>query len=377
MARLDRYLLSQLLVVFGFSALVLVLIYWINRAVVLLDQLIADGQSSGVFLELTLLSLPNIIRIVLPLSAFVASLYVTNRLSTDSELIVVQATGISPWRLARPYLAFGLFAALLTLILTHFLVPASLKQLNLRQSEIAQTATARLLREGQFLTPTPGIVLYIRDVTPDGELRDIFLTDSRSAADMVTYTAARAWLVRGVAGPQLVMIDGMAQTLDRAQGRLLTTAFAEFAYDIGTLMPGTVTTRRTSRDVGTAALLWPDAALQAETGKSAAVLVAEGHDRFAQGVLAVVGPLIGLAMLLIGGFSRFGVWRQVIAAVFVIIGIKLIESVTTGLVRADATLWPLTYLPVASGLAIAAGLLHLAARPRRPIWRPIWRGVAA
>jgi len=366
MARLDRYLLSQLLVVFGFSALVLVLIYWINRAVVLLDQLIADGQSSGVFLELTLLSLPNIIRIVLPLSAFVASLYVTNRLSTDSELIVVQATGTSPWRLARPYLAFGLFAAVLTLILTHVLVPASLKQLNLRQSEIAQTATARLLREGQFVTPTPGIVLYIRDVTPDGELRDIFLTDSRSAADMVTYTAARAWLVRGAAGPQLVMIDGMAQMLDRAEGRLLTTAFAEFAYDIGALMPDTVTTRRTSREVETAALLWPDAALQAETGKSAAVLVAEGHDRFAQGVLAMVGPLIGLAMLLIGGFSRFGVWRQVIAAIFVIIGIKLIESVTTGLVRADAALWPLTYLPVASGLAIAAGLLHLAARPRRP-----------
>jgi len=369
MARFDRYVLSQLLVVFGFSALVLVMIYWINRAVVLFDQLIADGQSAGVFLELTLLSLPNIIRIVLPLSAFAASLYVTNRLTTDSELVVVQATGFSPWRLARPYLVFGLFAAMLTLILTHVLVPASLRQLGLRQAEIAQTATARLLREGQFLTPAAGIALYIRDVTPEGELRDLFLTDSRSPGDMVTYTAARAYLVRGATGPQLVMIDGLAQTLDRVQGRLLTTAFAEFAYDIGPLMPGITPNRRASRELATPDLLWPDAAILAETGRSAPVLIAEGHDRFAQGVLATVGPLIGFAMLLVGGFSRFGVWRQVVAAIFVIIGIKLIESVTTGMVRSDAERWPLSYLPVACGLAIAALLLHLAARPRRLRWR--------
>lgn len=380
MARLDRYVLSQLMVVFGFSALVLVLVYWINRAVVLFDQLIADGQSAGVFVELTLLSLPNIIRIVLPLSAFAASVYVTNRLATDSELTVMQATGVSPWRLARPYLVFGLFAALLTLVLTHVLVPASLRQLSLRQAEIAQTATARLLREGQFLTPSAGIAFYIRDLTPDGELRDMFLTDSRNPAETITYTAARAYLVRGTGGgdggPQLVMIDGLAQTLQHPQERLLTTAFAEFAYDIGALMPAGISSRRTSREVGTWALLRPDAALIAETGKAAGVLIAEGHDRFAQGLLAVAAALIGFAMLLIGGFSRFGVWRQVIGAIFVIIGIKLIESVTTGAVRADAGLWPLSYLPVAAGLAIAVGLLHIAARPLRPFGRRAVPGTA-
>ena len=74
------------------------------------------------FLELTLLTLPNIIRIVLPLSAFVASVYVTNRLTSDSEMVVVQATGFSPFRLARPVLVFGLIVAgqmIVSLILEH------------------------------------------------------------------------------------------------------------------------------------------------------------------------------------------------------------------------------------------------------------------
>src|SRR5690606_3944447 len=39
-ARFDRYLLSQLMVLFGFFALILVSIYWVNRAVALFDQLI-------------------------------------------------------------------------------------------------------------------------------------------------------------------------------------------------------------------------------------------------------------------------------------------------------------------------------------------------
>ncbi|MEL6700686.1 MAG: LptF/LptG family permease, partial [Pseudomonadota bacterium] len=77
MARFDRYMLSQLLVLFGFFSLILVLVYWVNQAVALFDQLIADGQSARVFFEFTALSLPNIIRLVLPVAAFTAVIYVT------------------------------------------------------------------------------------------------------------------------------------------------------------------------------------------------------------------------------------------------------------------------------------------------------------
>ena len=70
MAKFDRYMLSQLMVLFGFFSLILVLIYWINRAVVLFDQLIADGQSFNVFLEFSALSLPSVIQLAMPLAGF-------------------------------------------------------------------------------------------------------------------------------------------------------------------------------------------------------------------------------------------------------------------------------------------------------------------
>ena len=59
MVRIDRYMLSQLLVLFGFFALVLVAVLWINRGVSLFEQLISDGQSALVFMEFTALGLPK------------------------------------------------------------------------------------------------------------------------------------------------------------------------------------------------------------------------------------------------------------------------------------------------------------------------------
>jgi lipopolysaccharide export system permease protein len=86
-------MLQQLLMLFGFFSLVLALVFWVNKAVSLLDWLMGDGQSASVFLQLTLLSLPTILVNLLPIAAFAATVYVTNRLSAESELVVVQAAG--------------------------------------------------------------------------------------------------------------------------------------------------------------------------------------------------------------------------------------------------------------------------------------------
>lgn len=363
MARIDRYMLSQFMVFFGFFSLVLILVYWINRAVVLFDQLIADGQSATVFLEFTALSLPNIIRIVLPLAAFAASLYVTNRMTAESELIVVQATGYSAFRLARPALYFGLIVTGLMLVLTHVLAPISVRQLNIRQAEIAQNATARLLREGQFLTPTDKITFYIREITPEGELRDIFLSDSSDPDQDVIYTATQAFLVRSDTGPQLVMIDGMTQTLDLASTKLVTTSFDDLAYDIGAMIRVPDVTRRSVKELSTPELLFPTEAGLAETGSSAGALIVAGHDRTAQALQATVAALLGFSTLLIGGFSRFGVWRQVVGALFLIIFVKMTETLVAGTLRDTAELWPLIYLPTVVGLGMVWFMLFWSTRP--------------
>ena len=363
MSRFDRYMLSQLMVVFGFFSLVLILIYWINRAVRLFDQLIADGQSAWVFLEFSALSLPGVIRIVLPIAAVIAAIYVTNRMASESELTVVQATGYSGFRLARPVLYFGLVVTILSMSIIHYLAPRASQAYTIRTQEISQNVAARLLTEGQFLNPAPGITFYIRDITPRGELLDIFLSDTRNPSGTATYTAKSAFIVGTDNGPQLVMIEGMAQVLDADTRSLVTTGFDDFAYDIGGLIGDTALGQRSESQMPTNLLLWPTPEIIAETGVARDRLVANAHVRLAEPFLAVVGALIGFSTLLLGGFSRFGLWRQVLIAILLIIGVKMVETAAQNAIRQDTGLWALAYVPIVFAALIVWFQLFWAARP--------------
>jgi len=358
-------MLSQLLMLFGFFSLVLVSVYWVNRAVSLFDQLIGDGQSAVVFLEFTLLTLPNVIRLVLPISAFVATVYVVNRLITDSELVVMQAAGLGPWRLARAVLAFGAIVAVVLAVLMHVLVPASRAELARRSAEIAENITARFLSEGQFQHPADGLTLFVEEITPEGELRNLLLVDARGARSRTTYTARRALLVRDAAGPRLVMIDGMAQTIGLETRSLFTTRFADFTYDIAALVQGGFIPGSDMRALSTAELLAASPETQERTGRDAITLRAEAHERFAQPVLAPAAAMIGFGTLLLGSFSRFGVTRQILGAVVLLILVQLANNAAGDLVRRGVAPLALAYAPVALAAATAAALLWAAGRARR------------
>lgn len=363
MSRYDRYVLSQYLVFFGFFALILVAVFWINRAVVLFDRLIGDGQSALVFFEFTALTLPNLIRMVLPMAAFGAAIYVTNRLKNESELTVMQATGSSPWRLARPALAFGLVTALMMSILTHLLMPAATNQLALREAEVARNVTARLLSEGSFLHPATGVTFYIRQIDPDGTLNDVFLSDLRDPAQSVVYTGSKAFLVRDGDRSNLIMVDGLAQRLDTATDTLSTTVFADFSYDISSLVNKRDDRSRNIRAIPTAELLRHRNEISAAEDFALGQLTEELHLRFARALVCVAVTLIGFSTLMLGGFSRFGVWRQALLAFVLLIMLEVLRGIVSDPVLKNPDLWFLIYLPTGVGLVLAAIFLQLAARP--------------
>jgi lipopolysaccharide export system permease protein len=371
--RFDRYLLAQLMALFGFFSLVLVGVYWINRAVSLFEQLIGDGQSALVFFEFSLLTLPNVIRLVLPISAFAATVYVINRLASESELVVVQATGFSVFRLARPVLIFGAIVAMMLMILTHFLVPASRSALALRTAEITENMTARFLNEGQFMHPSAGVTLYIKTIAPNGELRDLFLSDDRDPQSRVIYTARRALLVRGEkadgtavsTGPKLLMFDGISQAVAGPDRRLAITRFADFTYDLAALINIGTKSGKSLEEMPTLALLNPSPELLAEIGESRAVFLNEAHSRFAAPLLAPMGAALAFACLMLGGFSRFGLWRQIAVAVGLLILAQMANTAATSAAMRSENAWPLVYVTPVIGFLIALALMAYAQMPRR------------
>ncbi|MEL7092461.1 MAG: LPS export ABC transporter permease LptF [Pseudomonadota bacterium] len=362
MARFDRYLLSQLLWLFGFFALVLVAVFWINRAVQLFDRLIGDGQSALVFLEFTILGLPRLIVTVLPIATFAATIYVINRLNNESELTVMSATGSSPWRLARPVAVFGLISALMMSVLAHDLVPRSTAQLAEREREVSQNVTARLLQDGTFLNPVPGVTFYTREIGEDGILRDVFVADRRDPAQGMIYTAAESYLVREGDLASLIMVDGLAQRLTPDDLRLSTAKFQDFSFDISSLVSGDVDVAQTIASTGTRALIAAQTTFVAE-GVALGALAEEIHTRFARAAFCLVTALIAFSTLLVGGYSRFGVWREIMIAFVLLLLLDGVRSTLSGPVLATPQMWPILYAPAVAGALISAALLWAAARP--------------
>lgn len=364
MPRFDRYLLSQLLAHFGFFAMVLVGVYWVNRAVTLFDQLMSDGQSLLVFVEFSLLTLPNVIMLVLPIAAFVASVYVANKLTVESELVVMQATGFSAFRMARPVFFFGCGVAVMMGILVHVLVPMSRTTMVAQRAALSENITARFLTDGQFTHPAKGVTFYINEIDATGQLLDIFLEDGRSATESTTFTARKALFVRGNSGPKLIMFDGMAQTLDRASQRLSVTRFADFTYDLGALLIRSVGHRRAIPELTTPELLWPDDEIVGDGRFDAAALKYEAHNRIAEPFLSVAVAVIGFAALLLGGYSRLGLWRQIGFAVVLLVVVQGIATVLEQVGTLSAQGWVLAYVAPVTGLAMAIVMLWWAGRPR-------------
>lgn len=350
-------MLAQLMWLFGFFSLVLVAVFWINRAVRLFDRLIGDGQTALVFLEFSTLGLPRLITTVLPIATFAASVYVTNRLNSESELTVMVSTGSSPWRLARPVLVFGLISALLMSLLSHVLVPSTNQQLAERESEISQNVTSRLLTEGEFLSPGAGVIFYTRDVDQDGVLHDVFLSDRRDPAERMIYTADTAYLVRNDTGTSLIMVDGLAQRLRTADMRLSTAKFQDFSFDISPLVKSDdkVLPRLSFLTSDRLLYNWPEVAQH--TNKDVGAVAEELHDRFARAAFCVVAALIGFATLLVGGYSRFGVRREILIAFLMLIALDGVRSSLSEPVLDDARLWPILYLPSALGGMIVCIML--------------------
>jgi lipopolysaccharide export system permease protein len=328
-SKLDRYVLTQLLTLFGFFSLILVAVYWVNRAVGLFDSLIGDGQTTWVFLQMSALTLPNVISTVLPSSAFVAGVYIANRLTQDSELVVMRALGFSSFRLAAPVFYFGALVAVMMAILTNVMVPLSNTALRERNAEIAQNATSRFLKDGQFMTVADGVTLYIREITLNGELLDVFISDDRDPRARVTYSAQRALLIKSDLGPKLLMFDGMLQNFDAEQRNLSITHFADLTYSVALLDRNPNQNQRSAAEVMTWEMLRPLPPVLLETQRTAQELQFSGHYRLSWPLSAAAAGLIGFSTLLLGAFSRFGLWRQIMGAVALLIVLYAVDIVAS------------------------------------------------
>ena len=162
----------------------------------------------------------------------IAVAYVLNKLSTDSEIIVMNAAGMRPWRLFRPFfyrddrcLGDGLRHLGLCRAGRH--APAEVLG-----REITADVLSNVLQTGKFVEIERNLTLRVRERQPGGMLVGVFIDDRRDPKERITIIAERGTVLKNESGSFLILDDGNLQRFEPGRRDPVLVVFDRNAFDM-------------------------------------------------------------------------------------------------------------------------------------------------
>lgn len=352
MNQIGRYLLRNLTVATLFVTAGLAAAIWLTQSLRLVQLVVEGGAPFAMFLKMAGLTFPTFLALVLPIALLSAVLFTYNKLTMDSELVVMRAAGLGPMALARPALLLGLGVALLCYALTVSLGPAAQRELVRMREEVRSEYSAVLLREGTFNDVGEGLTVYIRERGRNGELRGLLIHDIRNPEAHTTIVAEHGMLIDVGDTPRVVVSNGTQMKFYESSGKLEWLEFGRYTVDLQVLRKqlGTRWPDPRERPIGEL-LTISDNPLDQEFRSR---LRAELHSRLSTPLLALAFTVIAMCALLPGEFSRRGRAKRIAGAAVAALVLQSAVLGVSNLVGKNPTLTPLLYatciLPTVLGL---------------------------
>jgi lipopolysaccharide export system permease protein len=229
---IDRYIFRTTFGAFALVLLTLTGIIWITHALREIDLITNQGQTILVFLGITGLLIPILAQVIAPIAFVIAVVYVTDKLNGDAELVVMNAAGMSPWQLFRPFLAVAVTVALLMGFISAYLSPSLQRESRDRAMRVRTDLVTNIVQPGRFLTIEGGLTFHIRERRPNGELFGILIDDRRNQEMRATFLAEQGAIIKKDGGTFLLLENGSIQRLDRGKSEPRIVMFDRYAFDL-------------------------------------------------------------------------------------------------------------------------------------------------
>ncbi len=360
---LQRYVLRQAFWPLIASILVLGVLALLVSSLSSLDLIIDQRQSVLTFLQITLLAFPQVMALIMPLALFLAAAYATNKLQSDSEVVVFSAAGMSRWQIAEPIFKLAVIATVANLAINLWVQPTTYREMRDRLYEVRGDLAARLVRPGQFRSPADGLTIYARDLSPNGRLSELFIEDARDQdANPIVYYAQSGFFQEVNGEPALQMANGSVQSID-ANNALTYLEFDSYTFELSTFLdsPGDVFYKLSDRYLHE--LLFPNVNGLWDW-RHREELLAEGHYRLSAPLYNISLVMIALAATMGGGFSRTGYGRRVLIASGAAISLRLVGFAVQAACADEPALNVMQYIVPVAGAAVA--FRFIATKPLSP-----------
>ncbi len=347
MRLIDRYLLRQMLGPTVLATLALTAVALLSQSLSGLDLIVNQRQSALVFLKITLLYMPQLVNMVMPIAIFVAALVALNRLHTEQEIVVCFAGGMSRWRVIAPAMRLAATIAFLALVMNLWVQPLAYRALREELFKVRADLAATLVREGEFTEPVPGLTVYAQAVDGNGDMHNLFIHQMKDDGTATTYMANSGRMANRRGESVLILRDGSTQEFS-ARGVLNYLTFNEYPFGLGALNNPDEMVHYKPSDRYLHELLFPDLQ-QGWEQHNRRSLLAEGHARVATPLYNIAAMAMALSAIIGGGFSRLGYARRIAILCGVAAVVRILGFVAQSASEANAWLNILQYaIPLAA-----------------------------
>jgi lipopolysaccharide export system permease protein len=232
MGSIDKYIFRTTLASFALVLVSLTGVIWITQALRGIDLMTSQGQTIITFLGLTSLVIPALILIIAPVALMIAISHTLNKLATDSEIIVMNAAGFSPFRLFRPFIYATIVVAILVAFIAAYLAPDGMRRIKQWDAEITADVLTNVLQPGRFAQLDQNLTIRIRERQPGGLLMGIFIDDRRDPKERISIVADHGTVVKSGANSFLVLEDGNLEKFEADKRDPAIVAFGRYAFDM-------------------------------------------------------------------------------------------------------------------------------------------------
>jgi lipopolysaccharide export system permease protein len=185
---LFRYILREHVAPFLFSFFIITFLFVMDYLLSIIDSIFSKGLNPSDVMRMFVLNMAWMVALSVPMAVLVASLMAYGRLSSDNEITVLKAAGVTAQRILFPSLVMSLVIALGLIYFNNAILPESNHRAAMLYLDIAQKRPAAILREGQIMDDFKGYKLIVGRVNQlTGEMREIKIYQEEKGRVTLTF----------------------------------------------------------------------------------------------------------------------------------------------------------------------------------------------
>jgi LPS export ABC transporter permease LptG/LPS export ABC transporter permease LptF len=203
-ARLNRIFYREITGPCLIALLILTFVVFTREFGRLAEMLIRRNADAMMVAQIVLFILPSVLIFSIPFAFLIGTLIGFSRLSGDSEIIAMRASGVSVWQMLKPVLKVATLVALITAAFTCSLLPRGNWNLRLLTHELGFKPLQSEIKARVFNEQIPNTILYVEDIDLRTSIwKGVFVHTSSSNAQKRTILASRGDLITSEDGRRL------------------------------------------------------------------------------------------------------------------------------------------------------------------------------